>query len=572
MIITKDWSCLLDCMKKLNKVLNFFAIAIIMLTMLLSNVFATETAASRLAGTSAAQTAAVIAEQTGWAGTAILASSESYGESDALTVGPLAKFLNAPILLQEAGAMLNTDTKAELIKLNVKKVYVTSGAAVINQTVFDQLTGMGITVISLAGVDRFETSVNIAREMIALGAHVTKVAVANGWSNQDALSIAPIAAASNEPILLTEKTSVPASVQAFLTANVNVTSSDVIGGLGVISDAVKAQFPNATRHYGKTAYDTNNQVITDFSSSLDFKNVYIANIVNGIDAIAGAPLAAQTKSAIVLTDGTIHTFDAATFVRSKLTSSSIVTALGGESVVPENVRIGLKADSDVTTLSGQAEELLSKYDLHPKDVAKEQAFKLEGNVDLLNDASLKIGFDLSEYKGKEVKALVYTLKETSQYNGGLVKAYVLFDRAVIGAYLILDGYTPGVASLNDRSYFMPISLIANDLEFKGVKKVEIEGPWEQNQWVHQLTLSSSNDLDSFLNLVSKSIPVQQNKGYTSPDSVKKYIIILYFEDGPVVRGRLYLGVDFTKLTLDPFSNWSYDTSNELRTFVEQSLG
>lgn len=232
----------------------------------------------------------------------------------------------------------------------------------------------------------------------------------------------------------------------------------------------------------------------------------------------------------------------------------------------------LKADSNFSPLSGQAENLLSKYDLHIKDVAKEQTFKLEGNFELLNEASQEIGFDLSGYKGKEVKALVYDLKETSQDNGGPVKACVLLDRAIIGAYVILDGYVPGVVSLNDRSSFMPKGLTANDLEFNGVKKVEIKGPWEQSQWIHQLTLSNSNDLDSFLNLVSKSIPVQQNKRYIPPASVAEYIIILYFEDGQVVRGRLYLGGDFTKLTLNPFSNWSYDTSNELRTFVERSLG
>jgi hypothetical protein len=233
---------------------------------------------------------------------------------------------------------------------------------------------------------------------------------------------------------------------------------------------------------------------------------------------------------------------------------------------------GLKEVSDFTTLSGQAENLLSKYNLHIKGVAEEHTFKLEGYFELLNEASQKIGFDLSGYKGKEVKALVYTLKETSQNNDGLVKAYVLLDRAIIGAYLILDGYVPGVVSLNDRSSFMPKYLTANNLEFKGVKKVEIKGPWEQSQWIHEVTLSNSNELDSFLNLVSKSIPVQQNKGYSLPTSVEKYIIILYFEDGQVVRGRLYLGREFTKLTLDPFPNWSYDTSNELRTFVERSLG
>ncbi|OLN31750.1 cell wall-binding repeat-containing protein [Desulfosporosinus metallidurans] len=326
-------------MKKTKKALASLAIAGMTLSMLPFNAFAASTVPTRLAGGTAAQTAVAIAEQTGWTGTAILASSASYGMVDALTSGPLATFLKAPILLQEPGAVLNADTKAELTKLNVKKVYVTSGTSVISQAVLDQMTGMGITVESLGGADRFETSVNIAKKMVALGAPVSKVAVAYGWLNQDALSIAAIASASNSPILLTEKNAVPASVQAFLAANTSVTASDVIGGTGVISDAVKAALPNATRHAGNTAYDTNNQVIQDFNSSLTYGNVFVASGVTGIDALAGAPLAAASKSAIVLTDGTVPA--AATFVHSKLAADSVVTALGGSAVVPETVRTGV---------------------------------------------------------------------------------------------------------------------------------------------------------------------------------------------------------------------------------------
>lgn len=326
-------------MKKTKKALASMAIAGMTLSMLPYNAFAAGTVPTRLAGTTAAQTAVAIADQTGWTGAAVLASSASYGMVDALTAGPLATFLKAPILLQDPGNVLNADTKAELTKLNVTKVYVTSGTAVISQAVLDQLAGMGITVVPLGGADRFETSANIAKEMVQLGAPVSKVAVAYGWLNQDALSIASIASASNEPILLTDKTSVPASVQAFLSSNTSITSSDVIGGTGVISDAVKAEFPNATRHYGNTAYDTNNQVIQDFSSSLDFNNVYVANGVTGIDALAGAPLAAQTKSAIVLTDGTVPAV--AAYVHGKLASDSVVTALGGSAVVSDAVRTGI---------------------------------------------------------------------------------------------------------------------------------------------------------------------------------------------------------------------------------------
>jgi putative cell wall-binding protein len=320
-------------MKKTKKALASLTIAGMILTMVPFNAFATGTVPTRLFGTTAAQTAVAIADQTGWTGTAILASSASYGMVDALTSGPLAKFLNAPILLQEPGAVLNAYTKAELLKLNVTKVYVTSGTAVINQAVLNELATMNITVESLGGADRFETSVNIAKKMVALGAPVTKVAVAYGWLNQDALSIASIASAANEPILLTEKNAVPASVKAFLTAN--ITSSDVIGGTGVISDAVEAQFPSATRYFGNTAYDTNVAVLKGFDSVLKYDHVFIANGETAVDALTGAPLAAKYNSGIVLTNGTVN--EGTTYVSSKLSATSIVSALGGTAVVSEGV-------------------------------------------------------------------------------------------------------------------------------------------------------------------------------------------------------------------------------------------
>jgi len=322
-------------MKKTKKALASLAIAGMALTSIPFNVFANGTVPTRLAGMTAEQTAVAIADQTGYSGAAILASSTSYGMVDALTAGPLAASLKAPILLTGAGNILDASTKAELTKLAVKKVYVTSGTAVIKQGVIDELKAMGIEVVSLGGFDRAETSVNIAKKMTG----VTKVAVAN--TVPDALSIASVASAANQPILLTDKDGLPASVADYL-ASAGVTSSDVIGGTGVISDTVVAGLPGATRHYGMTAYDTNNQVIQDFAAALGFDNVYVANGETGIDALAGAPLAAQTKSAIVLTDGK-NVPAVAAFTFSKSSASSVVTALGGEAVVPEGVRVGIAA-------------------------------------------------------------------------------------------------------------------------------------------------------------------------------------------------------------------------------------
>jgi Putative cell wall-binding domain len=339
-------------MRTTNKVLASLTIAGMTLGMLPFNALAEGTIPPRLAGMTAANTAVDIAEQTGSTGTAILASSTSYGMVDALTSGPLAAFLKAPVLLQGAGSVLDPDTEAELTKLEVKTVYVTSGTAVISQAVLDQLTGMGIKVIPLGGSDRFETSVNIANKMVELGASINKAAVAYGWLNQDALSIASIASAQTEPILLTEKDTIPASVQDFLTKNTSVVSTDVIGGTGVISDSVKDKFPSATRYYGNTAYDTNVAVLKAFDDVLSYDNVFVANGETAIDALAGAPLAAEYHAGIVLTNGTTN--EGTTYASSKLSASSVVTALGGTAVVPDSILTDMTAAQTAAAAAAKA--------------------------------------------------------------------------------------------------------------------------------------------------------------------------------------------------------------------------
>ncbi len=322
-------------MRKTKKALAALAIAGMTLSMLPFNAFANSTVPQRLAGETAAQTAVAIAEKTGWTGSAILASSVSYGMVDALTAGPLASFLKAPILLQGAGSVLNADTKAELINLDVETVYITSGTAVISQGVLDELEAMEITVVSLGGADRFETAVNIAKKMIELGAPVSKVAVAYGWKNQDALSIASIASAQTQPILLTKTNSIPSSVKEFLTANEGIVATDVIGGTAVICEAVKSEFPDPTRHFGNTAYDTNVEVLKAFDDLLEYDNVFIANGETAIDALAGAPLVAQSNAGIVLINGAAN--EGTDYIINQLTASSLITALGGSAVVPEDI-------------------------------------------------------------------------------------------------------------------------------------------------------------------------------------------------------------------------------------------
>ena len=327
-------------MKKTKKALASLAIAGMALTMIPFNAFAADTVSTRLAGNTAVQTAQAIA-QDGWTTSmnAVIAPATAYNMVDALAAAPLAAALNAPVLLT-GGDQLSAEAKAEITRLGVKTVYATSGLAVIKAGVIADLQGMGVTVVNLGGFDQYETSVNIAKE-IAKVSPTTSIFIANGETArvaQDALSVAAIAGAQKQPLLLTQKGQLPKVVADYIDSiKANVTTSYITGGTGVVSDAVKAQLPGTvTRNAGNDAYDTNLAVLQNFSS-LNFGRVFVANGETMIDALAGASLAAQTKAPVVLVNGSVKTATT-DFLKTKVSGSTVVTALGGAAVVPENLR------------------------------------------------------------------------------------------------------------------------------------------------------------------------------------------------------------------------------------------
>jgi putative cell wall-binding protein len=296
------------------------------------------TAVSRLGGGDRYETAAKIAEQ-GWPGTSdavVLAAGMTPNLVDAMVAGPLSAKLEAPLILTDGGNQLNAWAKQELQRLKPSKAFIISGTAVIKPSVLVELKGMGITPVELGGYDQYETSVNIAKEMINQGVPVSKVVVVAGWvTPADALSIAAIAATQGIPILETTRDALPPSVKSFLDSLSGITDSYVIGGTAVVGDTVQAQLPGTAHRYaGLTKYDTNIEVLKGFKDVLQNEKTYVANGETLVDALAGVPLAAQSSSAILLTDQTLPT----TSCDYALLNVPIeVVALGGQAVVPQSV-------------------------------------------------------------------------------------------------------------------------------------------------------------------------------------------------------------------------------------------
>ncbi|CDX04965.1 N-acetylmuramoyl-L-alanine amidase LytC [Desulfitobacterium hafniense] len=300
----------------------------------------------RLGGKDRYETAAQIAQQ-GWQKSdyAVLSAGMNENLVDALTAAPLAKAKNAPILLTEGGK-LNSFTQQELSRLGVKEVYVTSGSKVIRKPVLDQLEAMGITVNFLGGKDRFDTAVNIAKEL----PEVTELVVTTAWANADALSVASIAATKGIPILLTDSQSLNADVEAYVDSIWSkVTKTYVLGGSGAIKDSVKASLPNSVRIGGEDRYATNREILKTFVSDLKSDQILIANGKNAhlVDSLAGAPYAALSQSPMVLVDERINSATKE-FLKTNLLPDKVV-ALGGEQVVGIKLLKSLLSDEEDDT-------------------------------------------------------------------------------------------------------------------------------------------------------------------------------------------------------------------------------
>lgn len=381
--------------KKLIAGLSAFSL---ILTSTVAQAMAETTATSALKGTrlygkNRYETAAQISKA-GWNSSdyVVLASGESF--ADALCAAPLAKKLNAPILLTEKNA-LDPAAKAELKRLNAKHVVIVGLYGAVSKSAEDSAKAITGDVRRIGGADRYETSALIAKEL----GKSTEVAIASGEDYPDALSIASVAASEKMPILLTKKDALSGKTADYINANkANITKTYIIGGVGAVSEAAaKAAGTNEVRLGGKDRFETNAEVLENFEDELNFKNVYAAvgNGANGsgfADAISGAALASKTSSPIVLVykDITGKTVDMLT---KELAPKKNVVALGGAAVVPDSIIAkinSIKIPAVVFSVDGEtkgsADVKSDNVEVDAKNVTLKDA-NVSGNVYIYGDGA-----------------------------------------------------------------------------------------------------------------------------------------------------------------------------------------
>ncbi len=260
------------------------------------------------AGTNRYKTAVEVSKMFNTAANVVLVSGDEKSLVDGLTATPLAKKLSAPVLLTKKDE-IPQEVVAQLKELQTTTVYIVGGTSAVSEEVVKELeTKHGITVKRLAGTNRYETSLEVAKE-IAGTRKVDEAFVVGGYGEADALSAAGVAGANEAPILLTPQDGITKDVELFLKTKVNsanATDIFVVGGNGVVSDAAYAQLVDTglevKRLAGERRQDTNAAVIEEFYGSKAVTNLVVAKSDNKglVDALGAGALAAKHNAPLVL--------------------------------------------------------------------------------------------------------------------------------------------------------------------------------------------------------------------------------------------------------------------------------
>ncbi|TLS38475.1 cell wall-binding repeat-containing protein [Pseudalkalibacillus caeni] len=282
----------------------------------------------RIAGKDRFEVAVNISKR-GWANradTVILANYLAF--ADALTSGPMAYKLNAPILLTHSDHITDA-TLREIERLSPGKVVLVGGTGSISAGIETELKNLGINEVQrLGGNDRFEVSYNIAKQM----GETDTAMIANGLKFPDALAIAPYAAYNGNPILLTKTDELPPKTAASLIEK-KIQKTIVVGGEGSVSQSVADVLPTVTRIGGKDRYEVAANIIRQLK--LPTNRAYIATGSTFGDALTGSVIAAREKAPLILTRSTVLPEPTQKIIAEK--SINNISVLGGTGSVSSSL-------------------------------------------------------------------------------------------------------------------------------------------------------------------------------------------------------------------------------------------
>ena len=252
----------------------------------------------RLAGDDRYETAIKISKDNfKSADTVVLASGTN--SADALAASSLATSKSAPILLTKRNE-IGKNVFDEIKRLNANNVIVVGGKVSISEKVVSDLKNKNITVKRLAGDSRYETSYEIAKELLKSN-KAKEAIIVNGFKNVDALSVSSLATKENLPILLNDGNRLSKDIKNIV-GDSNIKKMYIIGGRASlprkIEDNIKDLNIEFERLAGEDRYETSSKIAKYAYENSD--KVILASGENSIDALAAGVLTKMEKAPMLL--------------------------------------------------------------------------------------------------------------------------------------------------------------------------------------------------------------------------------------------------------------------------------
>ncbi|MCB8815325.1 cell wall-binding repeat-containing protein [Desulfosporosinus shakirovi] len=291
-----------------------------------------------------------------------------YGEDfpDALSAVPLTQKYgrgpqNAPILLTQSN-YIPAETLKLIKDLNVKYITIIGGPGVISSSVEAQLQAMGIETDRLSGQDKYETNIVAANQLD----NVNEIFIVTGEDFADALSVAPIAAKKNMPIIYVRHNVIPDIVKEYLKIH-NITKTYVIGAGSSLDAALVSELPNVEAINGEDKYQRNLAVIDKFKSEMDLNAIYLTSGKNFADGLSGAAAASNNCNPLLLVGE--NSISQKEYLDNNLINNYNVVVLGD--AIPESTIISSETiDFEVKTISDMTK-------INFGDITKIELFDME---------------------------------------------------------------------------------------------------------------------------------------------------------------------------------------------------
>jgi putative cell wall-binding protein len=224
-------------------------------------------------------------------------------------------------------------------------------------------TACGVSFLSIAGANRFDTAIKASQKAYPNGADTVVIATGENWP--DALGGAALAGSVDGPLLLTPTGSLPDEVRSEID-RLGARNAYILGGSKAVSPAVQTMLDqdlsgSVTRLAGADRYETASKVASAVMSRnevgmFERVKVFVATGENFPDALAASPVAAAKGMPIIL----MRPDERAGLTLSKRT----VVILGGTGAVTAKTEASLKSayGADYVTRLGGSE----RYDTAAK--------------------------------------------------------------------------------------------------------------------------------------------------------------------------------------------------------------